>query len=66
MKIKEGEKLLQPFKDECKNSVDPYLVVHFSRDEDKYDGTHEFMDQFDAMIVIKDLLNEFKITKPVF
>lgn len=61
MKIDQGRKLIQPFISECEKVKEPYLVVHFSKTENHFEGTHDFMDSLDAMIVIKNLVKEFQI-----
>ncbi len=63
MKIKEGELLLNNFKFACEESNDPYFVVHFSREEDKFSGDHEHLDEWDARIIIKQLMKDFKINE---
>lgn len=35
---------------------DPYLLVHFSREEDKYTGLDDRMDPMDALVVIRELI----------
>lgn len=65
MKIKEGEKLIKSFVENCEKNSDPYLVVHFSKEDNHFQGTHDFMDSFDAIIVIKNLIKEFGIDKRI-
>lgn len=63
MTDKECEKLITPFTSKADKDNDPYLVVHFSREQDYFKGYHERMDSLDAMIVIKNLVNYFKINE---
>ena len=62
MKIKDGELLLNNFKFACEESGDPYLLVHFSREEDKYIGDHSGLEMMDAAIIVRQLVKEFGIT----
>lgn len=55
--------LAKPFIDKAEQDADPYMVIHFSREEDFYKGWHEGMDIGDALLVIKHLVNHFKIDK---
>jgi hypothetical protein len=61
MTTTECKNLITPFCDRAEKQNDPYLIVHFSRQEDHYKGYHEGMDAVDAMIVIKHLVRHFKI-----
>lgn len=60
MKLKKGKELLQPFIDEADKDNDPYLLVHFSRQEDKFTGLHERLDKMDAQIIMKELVKFFE------
>lgn len=59
------EEALQPVIDEYNKSGDPYLIVHFSRADDYYYGCNDRMDFADALIVIKYLVEFFKIDREV-
>lgn len=61
MKIDQGRTASSQFEDACKKDNDPFLVVHFSRDEDKYDGRHDGLDFADALIIVGHLCNHFKL-----
>lgn len=65
MKIKEGEYLLQDFIDKAEKDKDPYFVVHFSRKDDYFMGYHERMDEGDALIVVKNLIEIFNLSPDV-
>jgi hypothetical protein len=56
-----GNILLEPFKVTSKNDDDAYFVCHFSKIEDKFAGSHDGIDAVDAMIIIKQLVKDFKI-----
>lgn len=62
MKISDGEQRAYDFMQKAKEDGDPYLVCHFSAEEDKYNGFHGGMDKLDAMIVIKQLVKDFDIS----
>jgi hypothetical protein len=64
MSIAEGRKKLMPFIKAAEKDTDPYFLVHFSRENDRYEGYHEGMDEFDARIVIKHLMEEFNLLNP--
>lgn len=56
-----GRILLTPFIDATKLDDDAFFACHFSRSEDKFAGDHNGMDALDAMIIIKQLVHDFKI-----
>lgn len=56
-----GRILLTPFIDATKRDEDAFFACHFSRSEDKFAGDHNGLDAFDAMIIIKQLVHDFKI-----
>ena len=39
------------------------LIVHFSREEDYYTGLHDGLDKMDAVIIIKQLMKDFKFNE---
>lgn len=59
--LKEGE----PFISKCDKDGDPYLLVHFSQEDDYFKGVHERMGFADAIIVIKELVKYFGINSDV-
>lgn len=63
MKIKTGRKKLDDFIGQANRDKDPYLLVHFSRNEDKYMGYNDHMDLGDALIIIRELCSQFNIEK---
>ena len=63
MTIEQGKELLQPFIEEATKDKDVFLLVHFSSQEDKYNGMDEGLDALDAMIIIKQLVKNFNIDK---
>lgn len=64
MSTDEGKEKLMLFIQAAKKDSDPYFLVHFSRENDRYEGYHEGMDEFDARIVIKHLMEEFNLLNP--
>lgn len=60
-----GIKLLSEFKslqNKIEKDKDPFMFVHFSREEDHFNGiTSNEMDSGDAIIILKYLLNRFDI-----
>lgn len=65
MTTKEALKESKPFIDKCDRDGDPYLIVHFSQEDDYFKGIHERMDFMDATIIIKKLIKHFKINKEI-
>lgn len=65
MTITHGEMALQPFIEQADKDTDPYLCVHFSRQEDKFMGYHGRMDEGDALIVIKELIKFFNLSPDI-
>lgn len=63
MTINQSNELLTPFIEKAKIDGDPFLVCHFSREQDRYAANHKYMDAFDAMIVIKELVKHFGINE---
>ena len=61
MKAKESKKLIQPFINQCKKDNDCYMVVHFSREQDKFYGLTK-MDTGDALIIINELIQQYKLS----
>lgn len=59
MTTQTSEKLVQPFIDKAQEDDDPYLVVHFSRQQDELFGVHAGLDKMDAQIIIKQLVKSF-------
>lgn len=75
MTIKQGEALLSNFITAATINSNPFLIAHFSRQDDQYRGYHEGLDRLDAAIIIRELVQHFKMTeidaatmgfKPVF
>lgn len=52
--------LLQRFIEDCKKEKDCFLVVHFSRSEDKFRGVDN-CDWADTVIVVNELKNRFNL-----
>jgi hypothetical protein len=63
MKIQTGRQKLDDFIGQADRDKDPYLLVHFSRTDDKYMGYNSHMDIGDALIIIHELCNQFDIEK---
>lgn len=63
MKIKTGRKKLDDFIGQADRDKDPYLLVHFSRCEDKYMCYNDRMDIADALIIINELCRRLGIEK---
>lgn len=63
MTIQRGSELLQPFIDQCGKDKDPFYIAHFSRQEDKYEGYFDGLDEFDAAILVKQLVSHFKMNE---
>jgi hypothetical protein len=61
MTTKQGKILIEPFQKQAIKDGDPFITCHFSRSEAKFAGAFEGLDQFDAMIVIKKLVQHFEI-----
>lgn len=65
MTTKEQREIIRPFISRCDKDGDPYLLVHFSRENDYFEGTHNGLDFLDAIMVIKELVKIFGINKEV-
>lgn len=63
MKTKDFKTLIKPIAERLDKEKDPYLMVHFSREDNYSHGVHEGMDKLDAMIVIKELVKKCKINE---
>lgn len=61
MKIEDSKKLFKDIIAKMEEDNDAYFLVHFSREDDKFDGTHGNMDFADALILVKQLMREFHI-----
>ena len=61
MTIQQGEQLLAPFIEAAKKDKDPFILVHFSRQDDYYQGRDCGMDMGDALLVIRQLIKAFDI-----
>lgn len=59
MTIEKGKQLVQSFIEQTDKDTDPYLIVHFSREDDRFNGLHERLDKMDAQIIIKQLIEFF-------
>lgn len=56
----------KPLQLQMEKDKDPYLFVHFSREEDAFKGvTSNRMDGADAIIVINHLINRFNLSAEV-
>lgn len=60
-----AKELTMAFCRECEKDGDPFLVVHFSRVQDRYEGFNDGMDAGDALIVIRELVKQFELDKEV-
>jgi hypothetical protein len=65
MTIEKGKVLLQEFKQHACIDTDAFFVIHFSRQEDRFEGDFENMDGGDAMIIIKRLIQNFNLNAEV-
>jgi hypothetical protein len=61
MKINDGRKKLEGFIKQAEKDGDPYLIVHFSREEDRFKGIQDGLDFGDALIIVNQLIKEFDI-----
>lgn len=61
MTISKGKELLQPFFDSVDKDGDPYMVCHFSRQADFYQGYHERLGSMDAVMIISELVKFFEL-----
>jgi len=64
MKIKRSKQLVKPFIDQCKKDNDCYLIVHFSKEEDKFAG-YDKMDFADALLIIYELIKQYDLNSEV-
>ncbi|HDY89501.1 MAG TPA: hypothetical protein ENH82_15485 [bacterium] len=64
MTTKKAKQVMNLFIKQCKKDNDSFMVVHFSREEDKFYGTHE-MDVGDALIIINELIKQFKLSSEI-
>lgn len=62
MKIEEAQKYVDQINHIAEADDDTFLVVYFSREEDKYQGWHHQMDGGDALLVIKQLVKRFGLS----
>ncbi len=60
MKTIKSKELLKPFIDQCEKDKDCYMIVHFSKQEDKFYGLTD-MDAGDALVIIHELINQYKL-----
>ena len=64
MKTKEAKKHFNGITKLMDQDTDPYMMVHFSKDDDYYYGQYsKHLDMFDAIIIIKKLIDTYKINK---
>jgi hypothetical protein len=61
MKIKYYDTLIAPLVKLAKDDGDAICAVFFSRQEDKFSGAFEGMNEEDALMVIKVLIEQFEI-----
>lgn len=45
MTIKKFKENIKTYRKACDKDRDPFLIVHFSREENKYHGAHERIDR---------------------
>lgn len=62
MKIKTGRKKLDEFIGQADKDNDAYLLVHFSKVEDRYRAYYYSLDHGDALLIIKGLCAEFNLS----
>ena len=60
MKTNKSKELVKPFIDQCEKDGDCYMIVHFSKQEDKFYGLTD-MDAGDALVIIHELINQYKL-----
>jgi hypothetical protein len=57
-------KAFKPLQKKMEKDSDPYLFIHFSREDNHFKGlTSTDMDMADALIVINHLVSRFKINR---
>jgi hypothetical protein len=61
-----AEQLLQDFIAGCNKDGDPYFYCFFSRQEDKFVGDWEGLDELDAFLIVKELEKKFPFIKNYF
>lgn len=61
MTIETGKRLLNHFHKAAKLHKDAYLTVHFSREDNQFNGQDYGMDMYDAIIIIEELAKKFNL-----
>lgn len=57
--------LAKPATDKSTQDGDPFLICHFSREQDKFKGVTQDMDAADAMIIVSHLIAEYGLNPEV-
>lgn len=57
---------LRKYLENNRNETDSYLVVFFSKEENKYNGFHYNIDESDGLIIIQELIKNMDIDKKEF
>jgi len=61
MKIKVGRLMLKDFCANAEADTDPYLVIHFSHEDDLYEASYYGLDALDVLVIIGDLIKQFNL-----
>ena len=66
MKESEFKGVIKPLEEKSRENDDPFFVVSFSREHDRYYGKQIGMDKGDALLVIEDLTRIFNIDPIIY
>jgi hypothetical protein len=61
MKISDFTEWVTPLTDTLEKDGDPYLLVHFSKEDNAYTGLHDGLDKYDALIIMRQLATHFNM-----
>ena len=61
MTLREASLLLEQFTINAERREHPFFLVHFSKEDDRYECVTTGLDKYDAMVVVAELLCKFSI-----